>query len=259
MSRRASGSIVLRESFDGQDAPNPDVILWIYIDAATKPTQPSSSAGVPVGWSSTAPTSLTNDLYASVGRQTAGVGNYVWSDTVKMSGNQGTNGNPGERGPARFNGNIASTAHAVGSAQFITDAATLVSAPVQGDVVVIDYTLETTTPRVRAGKYDGTVWNAFSITIDGSLLIEGTVVADELMIGNSGGFFVDSDGNLTVRSITVAPPPTFVNSGTYGVGRAVTLSSVEYICTNRDGCLATDLATTQPTGTNVVNGWAVFN
>ena len=254
MSRRASGSIVLRESFDGQDAPNPDVILWIYIDAATKPTQPSSSAGVPVGWSSTAPTSLTNDLYASVGRQTAGVGNYVWSDTVKMSGNQGTNGTPGERGPSRFNGIIATTAPSVTSAQFYTDAQSLVTTPIDGDVVVIQYTDVT-----KAAKRSGVIWNEFALTIDGSLLVHGTVVADELMIGNSGGFFVDSDGNLIVRSITVASPPTFVNSGTYGVGRAVTLSSIEYICTNRDGCLATDLATTQPTGTNVVNGWAVFN
>lgn len=252
MSRRASGSIVLRESFDGQDAPNPDVILWIYIDAATKPTQPSSSAGVPVGWSSTAPTSLTNDLYASVGRQTAGVGNYVWSDTVKMSGNQGTNGAPGERGPARFHGTIATTVQT--GAQLDTDADSLVASPVQGDVIEIQYTDGT-----KAAEYDGSSWSEFALTIDGSLLVHGTVVADELMIGNSGGFFVDSDGNLTVRSITVASPPTFVNSGTYGVGRAVTLSSVEYICTNRDGCLATDLATTQPTGTNVVNGWAVFN
>ena len=254
MARTAIGNIVLTELEDGQNAPNPDVILWIYIDAATKPAQPSASVSTPAGWSTTAPTSLTNDLYASVGRQSAGVGNYVWSDTVKMSGNQGTNGVPGERGPSRFNGIIATNAPTIPSAQFTTDTQTLVTTPVEGDVVVIQYNDGT-----KAAKYDGSVWTSFALTIDGSLLVAGTVVADELMIGNSGGFFVDSSGNLTARSITVASPPTFVNSGTYGVGRAVTLSSIEYICTNRDGCLATDLNTTQPTGTNVVNGWAVFN
>ena len=183
-------------------------------------------------------------------------------------GADGANGLPGAdgvRGAGRFDKSIATAAPLVGSTQYNTDARGAITDalgagvnPVAGDTVVITYTDAT-----RGAIHDGTGvadndWTTFALQIDGSLLVAGTVVADSLTIGNSGGFYVDSNGNMTLRQITLIEPPAFINIGKYEVGQAVTHLGTEFICVNRDGCNAADLDAGTPGLGEILNGWSLF-
>lgn len=283
MARTVTGQIVLTEVFDGNDGLAPDNQLWIYQDASSQPSVPSPSASVPAGWTSTLPASVTDVLYGSLGVQANGTGNYTWGNIVQLSGIDGVIGQDGARGAGRFDKTITlggTTIPAVGSTDFNDDAqealctsvggtwttscSTTRGVPVEGDIIVITYFDSNGVSHTRGAIHDGTGladndWTTFAIQIDGSLLVEGTVVADSLTIGNSGGFYVDDNGHLTLRSITVTSPPAFNPALTYKTGEAVAYLGTEYICNRHSGCLGSDLASAPYPGLGEnLDGWELF-
>ena len=72
-----------------------DNFNWVFIDAASLPTKPSPSPGTPTGWTDIYPATVSNAIYAVVGRQVAGTGNYTWSEPFKPAGTDGADGPPG--------------------------------------------------------------------------------------------------------------------------------------------------------------------
>ena len=127
-----------------------------------------------------------------------------WSTPVQ-DGFRGTTGVDGARGPGRFSNEfiitVADTVEIrpqISGSRFDTDArAAIVAAlgaganPADGDVVTITYQLTSTDPAVngtystQSGLFDlATIsWQSFALTIDGNLLVNGTIVGDKLLAG----------------------------------------------------------------------------
>ena len=203
-----------------------DEFLHVYKDAASKPSKPTDSAGIPVGWITSIPASVPNTLWVSLGKKTGGVGNYVWSNVLESSGTQnnvtGSNGTNGGRGAGFFKGdNTAGTLPVIDDTTFKAHALTVTGSAsdldlVEGDVVYITYTGTTNNDQLVA-IWDGTNWTAFTNEIDGNLLVNGTVVADTIATNvvinniiaggektsstsNDGltGFYLDGNGNFVI-------------------------------------------------------------
>lgn len=223
MPKTSSGYLPLTNQTGGGEGAAADEFLYVYQDAASKPSKPSDSAGIPVGWITSVPTNVTNTVWVTLGKKTEGIGNYVWSNVLESSGTQnnvtGSNGTNGARGSGFFKGdNTASTVPVINDSDFIADANALVTGgtPVEGDVVYITYTGATNKDELVA-IYDGTNWTAFTNQIDGNLLVNGTVVADSIKTNavitnviqggektssstNNGqqGFYLDGNGNFVI-------------------------------------------------------------
>jgi hypothetical protein len=90
---KAAGSWAISLNIGGSGGG--DNFNWVFIDAASLPTKPSPSPGTPTGWTDTYPATVTNAIYAVVGRQVAGTGNYTWSEPFKPAGTDGADGPPG--------------------------------------------------------------------------------------------------------------------------------------------------------------------
>ena len=82
-----------------------DTIVFVYQDATTIPANPSDSAGTPSGWSSQAPATVTNLLYAVQGTQTNSTGNFSWGNVFQFSGADGAS-TPGPVGLQSANGKV---------------------------------------------------------------------------------------------------------------------------------------------------------
>ena len=95
MSRVVSSSITLAEVFNGADGTVADVYNWIFKDAATQPTTPLDSTGVPAGWLNDTPSSVADKLWSSLGVQTSGAGDFVWGNPIQMTGLDGVIGSDG--------------------------------------------------------------------------------------------------------------------------------------------------------------------
>ena len=91
---------ILSDANTGVNGTDADIYNYIYKDSATAPATPDASAGVPNGWSDNviASGSLSDDLWMSLGKQTQGVGNFVWDAPVKISGTDGASGSSGSDG-----------------------------------------------------------------------------------------------------------------------------------------------------------------
>ena len=90
---KAAGSWAISLNIGGSGGG--DNFNWVFIDAASLPTKPSPSPGTPTGWTDTYPATVSNAIYAVVGRQVAGTGNYTWSEPFKPAGTDGADGPPG--------------------------------------------------------------------------------------------------------------------------------------------------------------------
>ena len=90
---KAAGSWAISLNIGGSGGG--DNFNWVFIDYASLPTKPSPSPGTPTGWTDTYPSTVTNQIYAVVGRQVAGTGNYTWSEPFKPAGTDGADGPPG--------------------------------------------------------------------------------------------------------------------------------------------------------------------
>jgi len=90
---KAAGSWAISLNIGGSGGG--DNFNWVFIDAASLPTKPSPSPGTPTGWTDTYPATVSNAIYAVVGRQVAGTGNYTWSEPFKPAGSDGADGPPG--------------------------------------------------------------------------------------------------------------------------------------------------------------------
>lgn len=281
MAKTATGHRHLQEVFDTINGADAESIIEVYKDTLNQPAnKPATSIGsLSVGWLSTEPSSVADNLWASYGTPTidgsydggvlggsitgsldGGLSNYAsqtdvaegnhysWSPVglrtgKRRDGTPGTNGLDGYRGAGRFFKNIIMSqwqpVPAVGSAEFNSDASQAIcearggvfnlscnltsGLPRHGDTVVVNYyDYTSTTISSRTGVHDGTGtadndWNPISLTIDGSLLVEKTVVADSLVVGyvvtedlkggskvgateNSGdaGYYFDSGGDVSI-------------------------------------------------------------
>ena len=134
---------------------------------------------------------------------------YIGADGV--DGSPGTDGSTGTRGPGRFSKSIGvTTAPAVGSSTFnthargsITDVLGSGVNPVAGDIVVITYTQSSGSIVTRAAVHDGTGiadndWGTFSLQIDGSLLVNGTVAGTA--INSATSVTAGTGNNVAVMS-----------------------------------------------------------
>ena len=110
------------------------------------------------------------------------------------AGDKGDAGSVGTRGAGRFSTSVTLTDnsdHTVGNTQFNTDASAVIvtalgsgSTPVTGDVVTITYTKLDGDVYTLNGIRGSSTWTSFAFEIDGSLLVDGTVVADSLRVGS---------------------------------------------------------------------------
>lgn len=71
----------------GDDGTPADVLKYVYKDSFTKPAKPTDNAAT--GWLKSIPSSVSNTLWQSVGTQTQGVGDYVWSEVVQITAKDG--------------------------------------------------------------------------------------------------------------------------------------------------------------------------
>lgn len=76
----------------GADGTNADVFNFIFKDAPNTPTKPSDSSGVPTGWADSAPSSVSNILWTSLGTQTTGTGNFTWGEVQRITAQDGADG-----------------------------------------------------------------------------------------------------------------------------------------------------------------------
>lgn len=217
MPKTASGYLPLTDQTGGGNGTASDKFLWIYIDDASEPNKPSDSSGIPTGWSTTIPSVLVDHAWVSLGKQTAGIGNYVWSNVLLSTGTQGTtsgnNGVNGQRGSGTFKYSFNTVKPTLNDSTFLANASTAVGGtPIHGDVVELGYT-----DGQMNAVLDGSTWKSFAMQIDGNLLVNGTVVADSIQAGaiisnqikggsktgatsNDGktGFFLDGTGNFSI-------------------------------------------------------------
>ncbi len=242
MARIAAGNIVITEVFDGADGVNPDVQNWVFQDALSAPSTPADSAGVPTGWTDSAPASPTNLVWSVLGIQTAGTGNFSWGTVVQITGSDGANGTDGTdgvdgtngtngtngsngvdgtRGPGRFSANVTlgnTTIPSIGSTDYNADAregmcvavgGTWTSScsdslgdPVAGDIMVVTYTDSVGDTFTRGGIHDG------------------TGVADN----DWSGFDLQIDGNLLVSGTVVADT---INMDTANISGTLSAANIE--------------------------------
>lgn len=208
--RTTSSTITLNEFYRGTTGASADVRLRIYQDTLNKPSVPTNSTSVPAGWTDVIPSSITTKLWMIIGNQTGGTGQYIWGNPVDVSprsgvdGENGTNGSAGTRGNGFFTKSITLgvgvTTPIATDSQFnldsreaiceemngtwTTSCSVTLGNPVVGDVVSITYfDSNGENPDNTTGVYNGSTWEAFTLEIDGSLLVNGTVVADELVSG----------------------------------------------------------------------------
>ncbi len=73
----------------------------IYRRAASQPSTPAATAGVPSGWYSTVASvpASSDPLWSSFGRRPAPASNWTWEDPVRVQGLDGATGGEGPQGP----------------------------------------------------------------------------------------------------------------------------------------------------------------
>ena len=114
-------------------------------------------------------------------------------------------------GSSAYNNNARQTLCAALQGTFTTSCSLAIGNPIAGDVIVITYTsLDGNTVTTRGAIHDGTGvadddWAAFAIQIDGSLLVQGSVVADALAVNS-----------VTASKLNIVPADIGVGSSSSG-------------------------------------------
>ena len=234
-----SGKLTITASVAGDqmDTPQPTVIRGTGSDADETPTLSITDGG----------------------------GGLDWSTPIE-DGVNGTDGNNGTRGTIQLNASITLavgvSAPVVGSIGFNNNTVTLienlrgVDTPfVSGDIAIIVYTevasdgSETTVTRsaIHNGGTGIDDWEAFAYQIDGNLLVQGTVVADEIRADSVISNNVESDpynagingyslngttGNAEFNNVTIRGESTVESTSISGVGvwGVSTERLIYYVC-----------------------------
>jgi hypothetical protein len=211
----------------------------IFKRSATKPTQPSSSAGVPSGWSDSDPGG-TGLLWASNGVTPVGGGNYTWGDVFQVEGQA-----VAEVYIYRKNSNSGNTG---GSYNFTTNSLTT---PTNWSENPPSLTANGDTVYVSVGLATG------SATDTTATISWGTpVVFSKRVDGQDGSIGVDGaiGASPTYRGVYDATKSYYFISGTStepGRGDVVKYGSNYYICKKSHGPLVTGETTAQlPTNTS---------
>ena len=195
---------------------------------------------------------------------TDGTGGLDWSTPVE-DGINGVMGVGGVRGAGQFSISITLVgvgviAPVVGSAEFNTNALAVIAnilgvgvLPVAGDIMIITYTqpdgLVVTNPALHDGTgIENDDWAAFAYQIDGSLLVNGTVVADTIradtVISNNvqsnpynagingyslNGTTGDAEfNNVTIRGDSTVDSTSIQGTGIWGVAeRGLSIMSAQ--------------------------------
>jgi len=276
MPKTSSGYLPLTDQHGGETGAEANEFLHIYKDVASLPSKPLDSTGIPSGWITSIPASVSNTVWTCLGKKTAGVGNYVWSNIIESSGTQNNNvGNTGSnapRGPGLFKvDNTATSLPTINDSDFLADAISAIpdSTPTSGDVVSITYTGLTPIQSLHA-RYDGSNWVAFNFEIAGNLLVDGTVIADTIKTTsiitntikggdktsttpNNGqqGFYLDGNGNFVIGD---GSDDMFMTGGGMNIPAVRTTSPIS-IVTPIDGDGGSSLQETQTGADSYVTPW----
>lgn len=253
--KTTSDVISLTKSIKGTAGASADVRLRIYKDVTNQPTKPSNSSTVPSGWTDVLPSTVVNKLWTLEGAKASGGVNYLWrnpsllSDRAGNVGVNGLNGSTGTRGSGFFTRTVVipfsnnwSYPTVTGSefnldsrkticeelnGTWTTSCSVALGEVVIGDISSITYlsppaNLGGPNPQVannQIGMYNGSSWEAFDLEIDGSVLVNGTVVADtlrsNLVVTNS-----IKGGNKTTSGLETGLAGFFLNGtdGTLATG-----------------------------------------
>lgn len=122
-----------------------------------------------------------------------------------QDGSNGNDGNDGSNGQDGANGARGAGRYEIGTTSGAWSSSVAQTAigqsPVNGDVVTI---YKHADPKIQSTKmYNGSSWQAFALHIHGSVLIEGTVVANELSLPNHGVNIRENANNVTIQGIGI--------------------------------------------------------
>ena len=168
-----------------------------YINTANAGTYPSQ------GWSLTSSPD-TNWMSQNTGRQNHSF-DQDWSAPIRISGSNGVDGDHGSNGAGQFSGNMVSDSYTHLQATAVVRALAQRD-PVIGDVVTLSEINNRTNSVTKIcnavtelgnGEFNDTV----VLHIDGSLLVDGTIVGSKILAGTIDSTHI-SAGSISATSIT---------------------------------------------------------
>ena len=155
------------------------------------------------GWSLTSSPD-TNWMSQNTGRQNHSF-DQDWSAPIRISGSNGVDGNHGSNGAGQFSGNMANNTYTPLQATAVVRALAQRD-PVIGDVVTLSQINNRTNSVTKicdgvTAAGNGEFNNTVVLHIDGSLLVDGTIVGSKILAGTIDSTHI-SAGSISATSIT---------------------------------------------------------